>query len=262
MGFCKTGGDSMKPVSIYTLSHPITGEVRYVGKTKNPSNRRSGHVCGAKRGLKYASAAWIRTLLAAGLAPDFKIVEEVPPGQPWQNREKAWIAEYKMQGARLLNHTEGGDGIEGASEETRLKIGAASRGRKHSQESRQQMSESRTGRKMPPGYSEKLAARNRGRTLSDETKALIGAAHRGKVLSAETKQKLSLVRKGRLPSEEALANRIAGMARGHAARRERAVAAFQAGASMSEMAGMGISLRLIGRVFGVCHGTVKARIAQ
>ena len=30
-------------VYIYTLSHPITKEVRYVGKTKNPKQRLRAH---------------------------------------------------------------------------------------------------------------------------------------------------------------------------------------------------------------------------
>ena len=29
---------------IYTLSDPITNEIRYVGKTKNPSDRLKGHI--------------------------------------------------------------------------------------------------------------------------------------------------------------------------------------------------------------------------
>jgi hypothetical protein len=28
---------------IYTLSHPITGEVKYVGKTVNPKQRKHNH---------------------------------------------------------------------------------------------------------------------------------------------------------------------------------------------------------------------------
>ena len=33
----------MKTVYIYTLEHPITKEIRYVGKTKNPKMRFHNH---------------------------------------------------------------------------------------------------------------------------------------------------------------------------------------------------------------------------
>lgn len=96
-------------VYIYTLEHPITQEVRYVGKTKNPKMRFQNHL--NKSHNKHSHKTnWIESLKKEGLKPVMKIIEEVDENN-WQFWEKFWIHQFKVWGFNLINHTVGGDGL-------------------------------------------------------------------------------------------------------------------------------------------------------
>jgi plasmid stability protein len=84
-----------------------------------------------------------------------------------------------------------------ASEETRKKIGAASKGRIPNEKTRQLKREQMLGEKNPmygkthtPEAREKIGAPHRGKTISEEHKERIRQANTGKTLSEEQKQKL------------------------------------------------------------------------
>ena len=51
---------------IYTLSHPITNEVKYIGKTNNISKRYSAHLNDKSKSYKNS---WIKSLLNEDLLP-------------------------------------------------------------------------------------------------------------------------------------------------------------------------------------------------
>ena len=95
------------------------------------------------------------------------------------------------------------------SEETRKKMREAGRGRKPSAETRKKLSEALKGRKLSEETKRKLSEANKGKKLSEETKKKIGLAHIGNKNrlgikhSEETKKKMSEERKGRKHSEEA-----------------------------------------------------------
>lgn len=100
-------------VTIYGLSDPLTGDVRYVGKTwYRPERRLTYHLTHSKKS-RLASGNWIRSLVNKGLRPVLFEIEKVELDADWQSREKHWIAHYRNAGARLLNHTDGGDGLHG-----------------------------------------------------------------------------------------------------------------------------------------------------
>jgi hypothetical protein len=105
---------------IYVLRDPRTNEVRYVGKTvKKLHFRLAGHIYSSKTAKTYRDN-WIASLLAAGLRP---IIEQIDSaGDDWAEREQYWIAHYRSAGARLANHTDGGEGVCGLvhTEEFRL----------------------------------------------------------------------------------------------------------------------------------------------
>lgn len=95
---------------IYGLVCPRSGEIRYIGKTKNGLERRlKGHLSGA-RTLRYDhhAARWIRTLLREGLAPEIVLLEE--SDGDWVQAEIWWIAKGRELGWPLTNSTIGGDG--------------------------------------------------------------------------------------------------------------------------------------------------------
>jgi hypothetical protein len=114
------------------------------------------------------------------------------------------------------------------SEETKRKIGNASRGRKHSDETKQKISKNRkgktaganhplfgttrpdstrqkmrenhkgmTGRKHSPETRKKMSETAQGRTVSTETREKLRVFNTGKTHSSETKRKLSKMSKGR-----------------------------------------------------------------
>ena len=56
-------------VNIYTLSDPITGAIRYVGKTINLKQRFNKHIMESKKSTKSYKKAWINSLLKKELKP-------------------------------------------------------------------------------------------------------------------------------------------------------------------------------------------------
>jgi hypothetical protein len=95
---------------IYTLEHPITGEIRYVGFTseKYIKTRLIQHIHQARYNKsKTYSSNWIKLLLKQELRPIIKLLDET--NDNWQDLEKYWIAQFKAWGFRLTNISKGGD---------------------------------------------------------------------------------------------------------------------------------------------------------
>lgn len=111
---------------IYALTDPISGEVRYVGKSDTPKLRLMGHLYGRERDANTYKARWIRKLQSAGLTPGLVILEQVPQTE-WQFFEMGWILKFRQSGAKLTNTTDGGEGTNGVvwSEESRKKLSDA-----------------------------------------------------------------------------------------------------------------------------------------
>ncbi len=97
-------------VNIYTLSHPITGEIRYVGKTtRKLYNRLTQHWTDIyRRGRKCHKSCWIISLKNQGLKPKIELLDVVED-EEWEFWEQYWISQCKAWGFRLTNHTAGGD---------------------------------------------------------------------------------------------------------------------------------------------------------
>lgn len=101
---------SNRVVYIYTLSCPITNEVRYVGRTiqKNPKWRYNQHIIQAKNNRKKDYChCWIKSLLNIKKLPVFNIIEEATS----VDRESFWINYYSELGVKLTNITVGGEVI-------------------------------------------------------------------------------------------------------------------------------------------------------
>ena len=99
---------------IYALKDPITGYIRYVGKTsQSPAQRLRQHIGAALSGRSRAPVAvWIRALSALGSMPIQIVLERNVASSGWQEREKFWIAHYRTTGP-MLNATDGGVGFTG-----------------------------------------------------------------------------------------------------------------------------------------------------
>ena len=91
---------------IYTLTHPITKEIRYIGKTNYSLNDRlCKHMLTKEVNHR---GKWIRSLKNKGLKPVIELLEECNI-EDWKWLERYWISQFKIWGFILTNHTEGGE---------------------------------------------------------------------------------------------------------------------------------------------------------
>ena len=104
---------------IYILQDPVTFEVRYVGKSKNPHRRYLSHLW-QKPKVKYHSYYWIQKLLKSGVRPIMAVIDETD-GE-WEWLEKYWIGQCKQWGFNLTNITAGGEGGEGSENHWNRKV--------------------------------------------------------------------------------------------------------------------------------------------
>ena len=133
---------------IYILIDPRTDEIRYVGKSIRPHQRLQNHM--NEPPTNCHRSHWLHELKGLGLYPLLDVVESISGECPWQESERYWIARLRSAGARLVNNTDGGDGVDGLPEETRKRMASIWKGRKHKPESLLKMSVARKGRTDKP----------------------------------------------------------------------------------------------------------------
>lgn len=202
-----------------TLGFAPNGKPFYCGKTiKDPAVRLIGHRVDARRDSKRPVAKMLRE---CGEHVQIDVIEVVPVGQNWVERERFWIATLRHFHPDCVNVQRGGEGTPGLihSDESRAKMSAARKGVKRAQpfsaEHRAKISAARKGVKRGPFSVEHLAnlsAAIKGRTFSDEWRAKLSAAAKGRKLSAEHRAKVGEAGKGRKQSAETIAKREATMA--------------------------------------------------
>ena len=201
MTFCRRPGVTY----LYVLEDPRTGEVRYVGVSKDPGNRFSCHVCDAiTKGKHLYTSRWIRKLDRCGLRPTMRVIA-VLQTESSAAAEIAYIARLRADGFRLTNATDGGEGTRGLSPETKEKIAASKRGKKRSPETVKKQSDAIRGRKHTEEAMKKIRAdadRRRGIPRTPEVRAKISASQLGRRVSEETRKKLSAANLGKSPSAE------------------------------------------------------------
>lgn len=135
----------MEKINIYTLSHPITNEIRYVGQTKhNLEKRLLGHL---KSKDKTHRTYWIKSLINNGLKPKIELIETVDK-EKGPNSEIFWITMFKSWGFKLCNLTDGGETsttrhiIRSKEWGKNISKGKLKSNFKYNEESKQKMSES------------------------------------------------------------------------------------------------------------------------
>ena len=133
-------GEVMK--SIYGLTDPRTGCIRYIGQSTDPARRLAGHCWEAKR-EKHHRARWIIGLLKLGLKPLLEVLEEVPDEQA-DDVERFWISSLLTAGARLVNTDAGGGNVPWSSE-LRERVRRANLGRIPSTQARANMRAAQLG---------------------------------------------------------------------------------------------------------------------
>jgi hypothetical protein len=179
-----------KPAYIYALVDPFTREIRYIGKSIRPKERLTNE-CNER--VDTHRSHWIQSLLSKGKRPEQIILEIVPPGRNWQERERYWIAEGKRRGWPLVNGTSGGDGVPDLCPEAKEK-----------------MLKTWTGRKHKPETLEKIGAASKGRTHNEEYKEMMRQLMREREFTPQHRKRLSdAVRKFTPELAEQIRQRIA-----------------------------------------------------
>lgn len=152
-------------VYIYEIHH--NGSIVYAGKTSYPNKRQSEH-----------RRRWSGCTL--------KVVRTVADGERWQDAEREVISGLLASGHPLQNKNGGGGGCVDCSsqaeanrnrvisQETRDRMSAAQKGRKHSEETKAKISASGLATASVRGP--KIAAAQIGRTYSPETIAKMSAS--------------------------------------------------------------------------------------
>lgn len=95
-----------RPVFIYGLTDPSTGEVRYIGKANDIGARFKRHLREVRR-RRTPLYDWMRKLSGQGQRPG--VVELERCAGDWREAERRLIAEARARKARLLNVADGGD---------------------------------------------------------------------------------------------------------------------------------------------------------
>ena len=96
----------MPKYSIYTLSDPRTGQVRYIGVTKDVIGRLYFHMRNAPWS-ETPKDAWLLELSQLELVPELQVLETFQAGHHTETlareRELYWIQRFTSSGASLLN---------------------------------------------------------------------------------------------------------------------------------------------------------------
>lgn len=112
---------------VYGLRLEGTSEFRYIGMTtKSLGLRCRQHNIMTTNNFTYAVYKWLRKyssskvemVLLSACKPDVRVVSQF---------ETFWIKHYRSSGHRLLNSTDGGEGLFNPSEETRRKQSEAAK---------------------------------------------------------------------------------------------------------------------------------------
>ncbi|MDE2097612.1 MAG: GIY-YIG nuclease family protein [Patescibacteria group bacterium] len=252
-------------VFIYTLSHPLTDEVRYVGKTEDLRHRFSGHI---NENSDTHKGRWIRRIKLEGLRPKIEPIEilDNPEDSEWQEAERFWIETLKQYGCRLTNLDNGGTSGRTPSIETRMKISRSRLGTRLSEEHKLKISNS-----LKNSEAHKEAMRNPelrskrsslliGHNVSEETKAKISAA--GKARSPDVYKRIVESRKWWRPSVETREKqRIASLGRKHRPESIEKCRLINKGRKMSEETKEKLRAAMTGRTLTAEHKE-KCRLAN
>lgn len=201
---------SMRNTIIYALVESDTGQIRYVGKTNQPLKDRLARHLTSDRGTHRCN--WIKSVLARSAEVQAIILEELPPDVDWQAAERRWIAMYREAGARLVNSTDGGEGLHNPTDELRAKLRLGRLGKKMPPEVVERHRKMMTGSKRTPEQRAKMREAAKKRGISPETREKINVALRGRKLTDEHKAAIGRGSRGRKASARQMANAMVNLA--------------------------------------------------
>lgn len=155
--------DASSVIYIYGLREPDTGLIRYIGKTIRPEARLRDHI--NDRSVCHRTN-WIKSLKARGIEPEMVIIEEIRGAWPWQEEERFWIEFARRNDWPLVNSTSGGDGVCDLPAESRQRMAATWKGRKHTPEAIAKMRAALTGKRHSQQTRERMSKAHAGRVVT------------------------------------------------------------------------------------------------
>lgn len=203
---------------VYALVDPRTKDVRYIGVSSSGLKRPRRHATSTslRQDTNLHKARWIRRLQSDGLVYIIRVLQECSAQAELPEAEQRWIRHARREAWPLTNLTGGGEGLFGASDETRRKIGALSRARMSDPTFRERVIGARRGKPLPDEWRKKLGDATRGRKRPADVAKKCADAQRGKKrgpLTADWREKVGAGQRGRPKSPEHKA-KIAAALRG------------------------------------------------
>lgn len=163
---------------IYGLRCPLSGHIRYIGKTVNLKDRLGSHISTARTtGSKDLVCQWIRLVIASGQEPTIEILSVVPCNEAWQSVEREWIAKATLENWPLTNMTKGGEGVDFATPE-QFERAKERRAKGFKPEIRKQMAESIKSAWARPETRAKIIAAQKKAAAKPERRKQLGSLKR------------------------------------------------------------------------------------
>lgn len=208
----------MDKAFIYTLSHPITNEIRYVGyTTKKIEKRVQEHIRQSHISITYKNN-WINSLKLNNLIPIIEIIDEVPFNE-WKFWETHYIFLFRSWGFNLTNSDFGGQGANIWTKERIQKASSSKKGKLFSEEHKKNISIALKGKKKTKEHLLNFSLSTKGkrkifklrRTKEHCQKIWESRRKSGKVryiANQETRNKISIAHKGKKVSKESILKRL------------------------------------------------------
>lgn len=198
----------MRPETLMTYPK---GLPFYCGKSVEMRARFTKHRSDAR---KYPNTDIGKRLNECGEFVRIQIMESVPPGSNWAEREAFYVYSIRTLYPGTVNITSGGQGAPGCvqSPELRARRSAAMKGRVFSTEHCAKIGIASANRS--PDVYRRIGESQKGRTASLETRAKLSAAGKGRKLAPRSPEhcaKLSAWRKGKKRTLESRAKQSAAM---------------------------------------------------
>lgn len=116
-------------IYLYTISCPITNDIKYIGKTKQPIDLRlKQHIKSTKR-YNHKMSTWLKSIINKNLYPIIEEIETCETDVDANIFETMYIGLFSSWGFNLKNMTSGGDGQVNMTQEVKDKISKTRKGK-------------------------------------------------------------------------------------------------------------------------------------
>lgn len=195
---------------VYTIVNLVNGKM-YIGCTTSTLRTRwRKHKNFAAKGNKYSIQKAIRKYGEENFS--IRMIETYSSKDEMLRGEINWIDYFNTYNSQYgYNESSGGECFmlgKKHSDEAKLKMSLASRGKPKSEAHRQALSEANMGNTLSEDTKKKLSKimKDKGHRVgvkaSESSKKKMSEAHQGKTHSTETKQKMSKTKKGKIFTKE------------------------------------------------------------